>query len=461
MSKQLYLDIFSRENILRRAIKFTKRKHAVGIDGKRVFKYTEAQLAHIVDTIFLSSTNYKFSPYRERLAIKDRDRPPRLVSIPTIRDQVFLSLLKDYLHEIVKPIDDRHPPNKIISDVYKAYQKLAPTGLVTRLDIQNYYPSVAHEYLYSKLSKVIPLSFVNEIIHRAITNPTVPLGYSRSQKSRYMNSERGIPQGLAISNVLAHIYLVDLDVKLRMGKLGYWRYVDDFVIFTEKDGSSVIDEAGIYLAELDLSLNMEKVTSKKAEDGFNFLGYRFQYHPVHASPIVRVADHGVRRFLVRCISDIRRFKKKFLSMKTREEREAIVIAFIDTLNEKITGAYSRNKRYGWLFYFSQTKDKSQLHLIDKVIAEEIDCVSRSLGIKLNGIKSAVKAYHLLSVNPRHEYFLDYDKIISPRDRYGFLVRRNRLKSNEPPPPEAQVHEIFESTRDFNLSQLESDVGIFS
>lgn len=48
-----------------------------------------------------------------------------------------------------------------------------------------------------------------------------------------------------------------------------------------------------------------------------------------------------------------------------EKLKEILIA---DLNEKITGAISENRRYGWIFYFNAINDMSVLYKIDSIIA---------------------------------------------------------------------------------------------
>ena len=45
----------------------------------------------------IGNDTYKPSPYLEKLIVKDRFRSPRLISIPTIRDRLVFSKLKERL----------------------------------------------------------------------------------------------------------------------------------------------------------------------------------------------------------------------------------------------------------------------------------------------------------------------------------------------------------------------------
>ncbi|MGT8951184.1 RNA-directed DNA polymerase [Escherichia coli] len=91
------------------------------------------------------------------------------------------------------------------------------------------------------------------------------------------NNTRGVPQGLAISNILAEISLSDFDNEInKMHDIWYMRYVDDILILTQKDqatkiASHIIDK----LQSLNLNphpLNEENSKSKvgSLDESFNF-----------------------------------------------------------------------------------------------------------------------------------------------------------------------------------------------
>ncbi|WP_252365660.1 reverse transcriptase domain-containing protein, partial [Acinetobacter pittii] len=56
-----------------------------------------------------------------------------------------------------------------------------------------------------------------------------------------INSIEGVPQGLSISNTLAHIYLIDIDKHFISQKhLSYFRFVDDILIFCNEQNITEI-----------------------------------------------------------------------------------------------------------------------------------------------------------------------------------------------------------------------------
>jgi len=91
------------------------------------------------------------------------------------------------------------------------------------MDIQNFYPIINHEILLQKLHKLIDNEDALYLVKKAIQQVAIPKG--RKNKQNEING-KGVPQGIPISNILAQIYLDDLDTV----NLQYFRYVDDVLI---------------------------------------------------------------------------------------------------------------------------------------------------------------------------------------------------------------------------------------
>jgi RNA-directed DNA polymerase len=71
---------------------------ARGVDGTNYDLFIEKreQEIDLISSRALSG-GYKFSPFRQKLIIKDVHSAPRQVSIPTIRDKVALRALNNFL----------------------------------------------------------------------------------------------------------------------------------------------------------------------------------------------------------------------------------------------------------------------------------------------------------------------------------------------------------------------------
>ena len=69
--------------------------------------------------------NYRFSPYLENLKSKGKDKKPRVISIPTVRDRIVLLALKELLVKIFPECVPKKLPNTYINEIKNLiYQNL-------------------------------------------------------------------------------------------------------------------------------------------------------------------------------------------------------------------------------------------------------------------------------------------------------------------------------------------------
>lgn len=241
----------------------------------------------------LLTGRYKFTPYLEVLKLKGRGKAPRVISIASIRDQVVLFILKEILHSAFPRRVNRELPNARIRRMKKLLEGELTSELVCiRTDIQNFYDSISQEILLEKLRAQFVDRRITDLIRRAIRTPTVPQNYSRSDKSDLRTNSRGVPQGLAISNILADVYMSSFDDIVSQNVLFYSRYVDDILLFVDpKDEHRILGEVDTSLSEMKLQRSVEKTSVCAVREGFEYLGYSF--HP----PVITVRKSSVDRFL--------------------------------------------------------------------------------------------------------------------------------------------------------------------
>lgn len=95
---------------------------------------------------------------------------------------------------------------------------------------------------------------------------------------------QGTPQGGVISPLLCNVYLHQLDAEWeRRGLTRRYganaqlvRYADDILVLSSKPVGGVLEELRSILAGMGLSLSEKKTRIVKAEEGFDFLGFRFE-----------------------------------------------------------------------------------------------------------------------------------------------------------------------------------------
>jgi retron-type reverse transcriptase len=91
---------FSEENLLNTYNSNVILSRASGIDNlsQKMFKLRLDDEVSIISRKVLAGT-YHFTKYKLKLVSKGRGKPPREISIPTIRDRIALRALCDFLAE--------------------------------------------------------------------------------------------------------------------------------------------------------------------------------------------------------------------------------------------------------------------------------------------------------------------------------------------------------------------------
>ena len=100
------------------------------------------------------------------------------------------------------------------------------------------------------------------------------------------------------------------------------------------------------------------------------------------------------------------------------------------LNERLTGAISGKKRYGWIAYFNQITDLSLLHRLGKTIAGMFSRISEFGGAAPSGLRKLARAYFEMKFNPEGGYVRNYDKILTTTEKVQFLLERGRVGPDE-------------------------------
>ncbi len=157
------------------------------------------------------------------------------------------------------------------------------------------------------------------------------------------------------------------------------------------------------------------------------------------------------------VTDYKYGRESALSRKTYLTVETYRAAFLDELNERISGAISGKRRYGWVAYFSQINDLSVLHNLDNslrgIVVRNID-----LAPNVVSLKRFSRAYFEIKYRPNAGYVRNYDKFETPAQKLSFLVFRGQVSSDVALTPE-QIVEKFEAYRERQLSAMLADEAV--
>lgn len=399
---------------------------AVGTDKMNfeMFKNNENKILMSIHEEVMSGT-YKLYPYKELLLVKNKKSLPRCISIPTLKDRILLKVISNFLDMTFNNIEKQKLPQFYIKNIQKnidAYE------CYLKIDISDFYGNISHDLLLKKLEEKISSGMLN-MISKALKTPT----------GNDNKNEKGLPQGISISNILSHIFLSELDEKYSQKKdILYCRYVDDILIFCKNEQLQLIKTEIIQELKgpYKLIINSDKtkygqLNSLTRDCPLTYLGYTFFYtrNPLQGTHYITSVRVETKQLMEqKIISLISRFKKNKSTTNMK-------LTLYD-LNRLITGSVSRQidsdiektKRFGWLFFYSQITDETILWhfdtLIDKKIEEIIkknpqldQYIQDGLVIKR---KKFVKAFYEIKFNFEHTKYIFNPDEYTISDQRSFL-----------------------------------------
>lgn len=420
-----------------------------GLDGIRSDNFSKKlpeEISIIVKKV--NNGSYNFTNYKEKLISKGRDDKPRVLSIPTIRDRLVLKTLSELLSELYPTAKSVLPQEKIKTlsneldkEKYNRYIKI---------DLSKFYPSIPQERLLKKLKEKIRKKELLSLIDKAISTGTSSHGGKKKK------NKEGVPQGLSISNILAEIYLMDLDDKMaKKTDLYYSRYVDDILILCKSDDiiniskEIIKDIKSLGLTPHEFTPDSKSKIGSIESDKFEFLGYNF------FDSKLTPKKSSILRFENNVAGVLTSFKYKYNQAKTIQEKESTIALCMWKLNLKITGCIHKNTRLGWFFYFSQTNCSTPFRQIDSTIKALIKRLNMTAMITP---KKVLKAFYESSVGNKnqHKYIINFDKltISDKRDILSLYLSPSKVMTMH----DDLVIKMFERRLRDSIKDLEKDIG---
>ena len=251
-----------------------ENRGAPGVDRVSIRRFRrnwEANLRRIRELVW---TN-RYKPARlRRIAIpKPHGQGQRLLSIPTVADRVLqravLNVVDDRFDRDFLDCSYGYRAGRGLRDAVAALLRYRDRGLVWVLDadIDECFDSLDHGLLLGFLAEKVDDSMVMGLLR----------AWLRVGR-RYKNPDRGIALGSAVSPLCCNVYLHRLDWELVRNRWAVVRYADDFVVCcTSREQAErarrVVADA---LADLRLQLEPTKTRIAGFDEGFEFLGVRFE-----------------------------------------------------------------------------------------------------------------------------------------------------------------------------------------
>ena len=366
--------------------------------------------------------SYKFSPYKEKLILKGRNKFPRVLSIPSVRDRFVLCLLNGYLSSQLG-ISYMIPNLYIrkITDYIQETRNADEEIYFFKTDISSFYDNINQSVLINILTDKID-GVALKLVVRAITTPTI----TQASEANKVNC-KGVPQGLAISNILAAIYVQGFqkDIERRIGEGLFLRYVDDILVLSRhsEDFRKIIVD-GIERYNLGLELTESKTMDGHIADGFDYIGYKIKGNLISVKK--KNKDNFSNRLVKKCTLLRKQFEDSSLRPRfTTEDQEFLDYAETD-LNLMISGFKVGNHNYGWISFFQKINDLTILYQFDSLVRKMLgkDFVGK---ISVNSI---VRTYFGLLEKSGDGFVTDFDKVIGRGERIAYLRRFGYIRRSD-------------------------------
>lgn len=345
IDKSAFFDQFQAAKLVELFEDRLSESRTIGKDGITPYAFGKKieEESNLISKRALTGT-YNFTTYKQRLILKSANKPPRNISIATVRDRLTLRALTQFLSDRF-PDASQPPAHAIIAEIKNQIEYLSADYSFVQIDVENFYPTVRHTKLRSILKKNLNYPPFLKLVMSAVSTPT---------GDKYNTSNIGIPQGLSISNILSAIYMMEFDQKSKEFNT-YYRYVDDILIICQtKDAYDIYLRLKADLRKLGLKCHpledKKKTKIVPLNEGVDYLGYHIKpgYITVRLSSYHRMIENIMRVFTAV------KYEKNY--------RKALM-----RLNLKITGCVFNEKRMGWMFFFSMTDDIKQLQRLDNFV----------------------------------------------------------------------------------------------
>ncbi len=229
----------------------------------------------------LRAGTYVPQPLREIAIPKGgKKRGMRTLHLPAVRDKIA----QEAVRVVVQPILERRflncsygyregkGPARAIARV-NHYLTAAKRRWVATADIDDFFASLDQRQLIAQVERELGDPAIVRLV-----DLWCRMGAIRAD-GEWRDATAGVHQGNVLSPLLANLYLHPFDEEMTRRRAGLVRYADDFIVMctSRAEADEVLQAAtGILRERLSLRLNDDASPIAPVDEGFTFLGIRFQ-----------------------------------------------------------------------------------------------------------------------------------------------------------------------------------------
>lgn len=272
--ERLFEELCTRDRLLTGFKAVKKNKGSAGIDGVRIEDF-DANLDEELGKLEqeLASWSYKPQPVRQVEIPKPGSKEKRKLGVPTIRDRVVQTAIKQLLEPMLEPLFSDHSygfrPGRNQQQAVEAARDFVNSGKewCVDIDLSKFFDRVGHDRLMSRLSQVVADNRIMRLIGMTLRSGIVKDGLHSA-------TTEGTTQGSPLSPLLSNFVLDELDKRLEQRGFSFCRFADDCNVFvgSRKAAERLMGNlTGFIEGKLKLKVNREK--SQVARSRFvKFLG---------------------------------------------------------------------------------------------------------------------------------------------------------------------------------------------
>lgn len=311
---------------------------AAGVDQQTIEifeQHLEANLANLSSG--LRDGSYRPAAVRRVLIPKLGSREMRPLGIPTVRDRIVQTALRN----VLEPIFERtfaaqsygFRPERGAKDALRRVDELLKAGAVwvVDADLKSYFDTIPQQQLLARVEEQIADGRVLELLEAFLQQDVL----GELNEPVAVEPDTGTPQGAVVSPLLANIYLNPLDHLLAERGREMVRYADDFVILcrSEAEAEEALREVEQWTQTAGLTLHPVKTRIVNAAAGsFDFLGYHFER-----------GQHWPRKKSLQKL-------KETIRIQTRRNNGESLARIIERVNRTLRGWYEYFKHSNrWTF----------------------------------------------------------------------------------------------------------------
>ena len=225
----------------------------------------------------------------------------RKLGIPTLRDRIAQSVVKDYLEKRIDQRFHQHsygyrPLKSSRQAIEQVRKNCIEQDWVIDLDIAKFFDEIDHELLMKAVERMTEEKWVRMYVSRWLKMKII-----NKEGKEYDRQGKGTPQGGVISPLLSNIFLhyaLDKWLEIHYPQTSFVRYADDMVIHcsTKQDAEQILTAIKERLHQVSLRLNEEKTKIvyckdyrrtqqyEKVQFGERRCGQRLRLHRDAAAP---------------------------------------------------------------------------------------------------------------------------------------------------------------------------------